>query len=211
MSARSRRGGWRCSRICPRACISSRPSLAGTENPAPMPASPACSRAAGASDPACRGHGRDGDCPDPWPVLGGLGALVDVMTRSTTTRCSRSPASAASDRLQHRRHGRGSGGGDAVGGDQVSPPAAFAISPASRRPIRRCGATSSCTTRMRCWRCSAASARTSRSDAGDPLRRGRDDLHKHFTRTRAIRRSIIAGQDVDAPDFGRPHTLDKKV
>uniref|UniRef100_UPI000255A9F9 prephenate dehydrogenase dimerization domain-containing protein n=1 Tax=Oceanicola sp. S124 TaxID=1042378 RepID=UPI000255A9F9 len=35
----------------------------------------------------------------------------------------------------------------------------------------------------------------------------RDDgdlLHDYFTRTRAIRRSIIeAGQDTDAPDFGR--------
>jgi cyclohexadieny/prephenate dehydrogenase len=29
-------------------------------------------------------------------------------------------------------------------------------------------------------------------------------LHAYFTRTRAIRRSIIeAGQDTDAPDFGR--------
>ena len=33
-----------------------------------------------------------------------------------------------------------------------------------------------------------------------------DHLHAYFTRTRAIRRSIIqAGQDVEAPDFGRPH------
>jgi cyclohexadieny/prephenate dehydrogenase len=33
-----------------------------------------------------------------------------------------------------------------------------------------------------------------------------DHLHAYFTRTRAIRRSIIeAGQDVAAPDFGRPH------
>jgi cyclohexadieny/prephenate dehydrogenase len=31
-------------------------------------------------------------------------------------------------------------------------------------------------------------------------------LEAHFTRTRAIRRSIIeAGQDTEAPDFGRPH------
>ena len=31
-----------------------------------------------------------------------------------------------------------------------------------------------------------------------------DQLHEYFTRTRAIRRSIIeAGQDTDAPDFGR--------
>lgn len=38
-----------------------------------------------------------------------------------------------------------------------------------------------------------------------------DKIFDLFTRTRAIRRSIIeAGQDVDAPDFGRPHTLDKK-
>jgi cyclohexadieny/prephenate dehydrogenase len=37
-----------------------------------------------------------------------------------------------------------------------------------------------------------------------------DKIFDLFTRTRAIRRSIIeAGQDVDAPDFGRPHTLDK--
>jgi cyclohexadieny/prephenate dehydrogenase len=33
-----------------------------------------------------------------------------------------------------------------------------------------------------------------------------DHLHAYFTRTRAIRRSIIeAGQDVSTPDFGRPH------
>lgn len=37
-----------------------------------------------------------------------------------------------------------------------------------------------------------------------------DKLFELFTRTRAIRRSIVqAGQDVDAPDFGR-HALDKK-
>ncbi len=37
-----------------------------------------------------------------------------------------------------------------------------------------------------------------------------DKLFELFTRTRAIRRSIIeAGQDVDVPDFGR-HALDKK-
>ncbi len=37
------------------------------------------------------------------------------------------------------------------------------------------------------------------------IRRGDGDaLHAHFTRTRAIRRGIIdAGQDTDAPDFGR--------
>ncbi|MBX4890392.1 prephenate/arogenate dehydrogenase family protein [Rhizobium bangladeshense] len=38
-----------------------------------------------------------------------------------------------------------------------------------------------------------------------------DKIFELFTRTRAIRRSIVqAGQDVDAPDFGRPHALDKK-
>ncbi|MFB2608402.1 prephenate dehydrogenase dimerization domain-containing protein, partial [Rhizobium phaseoli] len=38
-----------------------------------------------------------------------------------------------------------------------------------------------------------------------------DKIFELFTRTRAIRRSIVqAGQDVDAPDFGRPHLLDKK-
>lgn len=38
-----------------------------------------------------------------------------------------------------------------------------------------------------------------------------DKIFELFTRTRAIRRSIVqAGQDVDAPDFGRPHVLDKK-
>ncbi|WP_281037850.1 MULTISPECIES: prephenate/arogenate dehydrogenase family protein [Rhizobium/Agrobacterium group] len=37
-----------------------------------------------------------------------------------------------------------------------------------------------------------------------------DKLFELFSRTRAIRRSIVqAGQDVDAPDFGR-HTLDQK-
>ena len=34
-------------------------------------------------------------------------------------------------------------------------------------------------------------------------------LYEHFTRTRAIRRGIIeAGQDTQAPDFGRPHGHD---
>ncbi|PZU82303.1 MAG: prephenate/arogenate dehydrogenase family protein [Shinella sp.] len=38
-----------------------------------------------------------------------------------------------------------------------------------------------------------------------------DKLFELFTRTRAVRRSIIeAGQDVDVPDFGR-HALDKKA
>jgi cyclohexadieny/prephenate dehydrogenase len=38
-----------------------------------------------------------------------------------------------------------------------------------------------------------------------------DKIFELFTRTRAIRRSIVeAGQDVDAPDFGRPHLLDRK-
>jgi cyclohexadieny/prephenate dehydrogenase len=38
-----------------------------------------------------------------------------------------------------------------------------------------------------------------------------DKLIELFSRTRAIRRSIVqAGQDVDAPDFGRPHPQDKK-
>ena len=40
-----------------------------------------------------------------------------------------------------------------------------------------------------------------------PIRRGDGDkLEAWFTRTRAIRRSIIAeGQDDPAPDFGRKH------
>lgn len=38
-----------------------------------------------------------------------------------------------------------------------------------------------------------------------------EHLHAYFTRTRAIRRSIIeAGQDTDAPDFGRGGAGDKK-
>lgn len=38
-----------------------------------------------------------------------------------------------------------------------------------------------------------------------------DVLHDYFTRTRAIRRGIIeAGQDTDAPDFGRGGSVDKK-
>ncbi len=38
-----------------------------------------------------------------------------------------------------------------------------------------------------------------------------DKIFELFNRTRTIRRSIVqAGQDVDAPDFGRPHALDKK-
>jgi cyclohexadieny/prephenate dehydrogenase len=38
-----------------------------------------------------------------------------------------------------------------------------------------------------------------------------DKIFELFTRTRAIRRSIVqAGQDVDAPDFGRPHRVEKK-
>ncbi|EPE95662.1 MULTISPECIES: prephenate/arogenate dehydrogenase family protein [Rhizobium] len=39
-----------------------------------------------------------------------------------------------------------------------------------------------------------------------------DKIFDLFTRTRSIRRSIIqAGQDVDAPDFGRPHPLEKNA
>jgi len=39
-----------------------------------------------------------------------------------------------------------------------------------------------------------------------------DYLHAYFTRTRAIRRSIIeAGQDTDAPDFGRAHGPAEKI
>ncbi|PKA42601.1 prephenate/arogenate dehydrogenase family protein [Rhizobium sullae] len=39
-----------------------------------------------------------------------------------------------------------------------------------------------------------------------------DKLFELFSRTRAIRRSIVqAGQDVDAPDFGRPHVQDTKA
>ncbi|MBS1300877.1 prephenate/arogenate dehydrogenase family protein [Loktanella sp. SALINAS62] len=35
-----------------------------------------------------------------------------------------------------------------------------------------------------------------------------DHLHAYFTRTRAIRRGIVeAGQDTDAPDFGRSHKV----
>jgi cyclohexadieny/prephenate dehydrogenase len=43
------------------------------------------------------------------------------------------------------------------------------------------------------------------------IRRGDGDhLHAYFTRTRAIRRGIIqAGQDTDAPDFGRAKTRQK--
>ncbi|MFC5759145.1 MULTISPECIES: prephenate/arogenate dehydrogenase family protein [unclassified Rhizobium] len=38
-----------------------------------------------------------------------------------------------------------------------------------------------------------------------------DKIFELFTRTRAIRRSIVqAGQDVDTPDFGRPHPLEQK-
>jgi cyclohexadieny/prephenate dehydrogenase len=39
------------------------------------------------------------------------------------------------------------------------------------------------------------------------IRRGDGEaLFEHFTRTRAIRRGIVAaGQDSPAPDFGRPH------
>jgi len=39
------------------------------------------------------------------------------------------------------------------------------------------------------------------------IRRGNgDQLYDYFTRTRAIRRGIVeAGQDTDAPDFGRVH------
>jgi cyclohexadieny/prephenate dehydrogenase len=42
------------------------------------------------------------------------------------------------------------------------------------------------------------------------IRRGDGEaLTEHFTRTRAIRRGVIeAGQDTDAPDFGRPHGHD---
>jgi cyclohexadieny/prephenate dehydrogenase len=39
------------------------------------------------------------------------------------------------------------------------------------------------------------------------IRRGDGEtLFEHFTRTRAIRKGVVAiGQDAPAPDFGRPH------
>jgi cyclohexadieny/prephenate dehydrogenase len=45
------------------------------------------------------------------------------------------------------------------------------------------------------------------SDLTRAIRRGDGDaLFNHFTRTRAIRKGIVAiGQDAPAPDFGRPH------
>ena len=52
-------------------------------------------------------------------------------------------APAASDRLHHRRHGRRSRRPSQQRGAAASPPAASATSPASPRPIRRCGATCS--------------------------------------------------------------------
>ena len=61
-------------------------------------------------------------------------------------------------------------------------------------------------TRTPCWKCSAASTRISRSS---PARSGAamaTSCSSIFTRTRAIRRGIVAiGQDSPAPDFGRPH------
>ena len=59
---------------------------------------------------------------------------------------------------------------------------------------------------MRCWKCSAASTRTSPA-LTRAIRRGDGEaLFEHFTRTRAIRKGIVAvGQDSPAPDFGRPH------
>ena len=91
-----------------------------------------------------------------------------------------------------------------VGSDQILGLAAFAISPALPPPTRPCGATSACTTRTRSSKCWRASRKTSPS-LQRAIRWGDGDkLFDLFTRTRAVRRSIIeAGQEIDAPDFGR--------
>ena len=64
----------------------------------------------------------------------------------------------------------------------------------------------SCTTRRRCWKCSAQFSEDL-SKLTRAMRRGDGDtLFEHFTRTRAIRRGIVQiGQDSAAPDFGRAH------
>ena len=61
------------------------------------------------------------------------------------------------------------------------------------------------TPRSRCWAASPRSCfrlqRAIRTGDGE-------QLHAYFTRTRAIRRSILeAGQDTDAPDFGRANMV----
>ncbi len=93
---------------------------------------------------------------------------------------------------------------------KYSAPPASATSPVSQRRTQPCGATSACTNRDAILemlaRFSEDLAYLQRA-----IRWGEGDkIFELFTRTRAIRRSIVeAGQDVDAPDFGR-HTLDVK-
>ncbi len=88
-------------------------------------------------------------------------------------------------------------------------PRASVTSPALPLRTRPCGATSACTTRTRSWKCSPASPRISPHCSARPLGR-RHKLFDLFTRTRAIRRSIVqAGQDTAMPDFGR-HAMDQK-
>ena len=110
---------------------------------------------------------------------------------------------AAPHRLQHRRHGRRSGDGDQVGGDQIFGRRLPRLHPHRRlRPdhvARRLPAQQGCDARDagRFTEDLASLQRAIRWGDGDKL----FDL---FTRTRAIRRSIIeAGQEIDAPDFGR--------
>ena len=130
--------------------------------PAPMPASPSCSSTAGASSRRRRTPRRppSSGCVQFWKAFG---ASVEIMSAGASRPGARGDQPcAAPDRLQHRRHGVRPAPTSPSRKSSNIPPAAFAISPASPRPTRPCGATFSCTTRKRCWKCSAASTRISR-------------------------------------------------
>ena len=83
------------------------------------------------------------------------------------------------------------------------PPAASAISPALPHPTRLCGAIFLCRTKTRFWKCWGVSMKTVALQRA--IRHGDADyLQSTFSQTREIRQSVIdAGQDVDAPNFGR--------
>ena len=152
----------RCSRICPKSVhfVPAHP-VAGTEHSGPE---------AGFAEL----FQRPLDCiltppPGTDPRRGRAGAgVLDGARRECRDHGGRAPRPgarhhqpcAASDRLQHRRHGGASRRGDAVGGDEVRRRRLPRFHPHRRvRPdhvARRVPEQQA----RRCWRCSAASART---------------------------------------------------
>ena len=134
----------------------------------------------------------------------GCGSLVEEMDAAPSrSRARHHQPCASSHRLQYRRHGRRSR--ERHPSEVIKfPPAAFAISPASPRPIPPCGATCSSTTARRCSKCWAASPkilrRCSARSAGATAKRC--STCSPAPGPSAARSSTPARKRA-APDFGR--------